>query len=184
MDSELSDQVIIAAVIAGDRDQFAILVRRYQNLIYSIIIKKVFDRSAAEEIAQDVFIRAYNGLAAFRSESSFSTWLIRIAINLAYNHRLSRTARQSRFTTTIDSVDHRSNDANPDQVLAHKQARAIFESCFQKLTSKLSEALLLAGLQGLSYEDAANVMGIPVGTVRSRLNQARLLISECMARSY
>jgi RNA polymerase sigma-70 factor, ECF subfamily len=180
MSKELSDQELVEATLAGDHNSYSQLVRRYQSLVFSIILKKVANREAAEELAQDVFVRAFKSLRTFRFESELSTWLVRIAINLSYNYRKSSWHRKSRRTDELGGLVVSAGDAQPDSVLAARQMRLIFEDCFAKLSQKLSQALLLSGLQGLSYEQAAEVMQIPVGTVRSRLNQARLLVMECM----
>ena len=180
MDTDLSDKELILSVLQGEQQSFSLLVRRYQNLIFSIILKRVREQHVAEELAQDVFIRAYKSLKTFRFESEFSTWLVRIALNTAYNYRQSRIFKQQRNNSDLADHELASAAPRPDELLAAQQLRKIFEDCFQKLSEKLSQALLLSGLQGLSYEVAAEVMQIPVGTVRSRINQARLLVLECM----
>lgn len=173
-----SEQHTIDAVLNGDRDEFRILVERYKNIVYGMIMKQVSDVTLASELSQDVFVRAYNNLRTYRAESKFSTWIIQIALNVTNSYFTSRRYKQSLLNESFDQSVHDvpvkdSDSAQNRELMLQKLRYGV-----GKLTPKLREVMVLCGLEGRSYEEAASILSIPVGTVRSRLNAARLSLKQ------
>lgn len=175
----LDEMAMIARIVRGERELFRELVSKYKNVVFSIIMRQVGNHSIAEELAQEAFIKAFRALPAFRGEASFKTWITRIAVNTSNSYFESKQYKQMRQTETLDPIHH-------DQPVEHAADESLEISLFRRaltsLTPKLRDALILVGLEGKRYEEAANVLGIPVGTVRSRLNKARLAMRDEVAR--
>ena len=163
----------------GDRRAFDVLVIRYQARILSLISRYIQDRDEVCDVAQETFVKAYRSLAGFRGDSSFYTWLYRIAVSVSLNHlasRAHRTAAASQELPESESgwhpqalTDHHSPEAN----LAGEQARARLARALQALPEELRSALLLREYDGFSYEQISGILECPVGTVRSRIFRAR-----------
>lgn len=165
-----SDDVTIRRVLQGDTEAFRFLVEAHQDYLFSMLLRTITDPTVARELSQECFIRAYRHLAQFRFESSFRTWLVRIALNCTRSYFSSRAyAERLRQVTWEESQIERllpSDVYDPLMVVSLKRAIAA-------LPNELREVLLLCGLQQYSYEETADVLEIPVGTVRSRLHRAR-----------
>jgi RNA polymerase sigma-70 factor, ECF subfamily len=176
---ELDDRTIAERVCAGDRDAFRLLVHRYQDRVYSVTLKQTGDPAVAEELAQDVFVRAFRYLRSFRGEAAFSTWITRIALNVSKDWFGSRAHREGRSNESF-SVD-RHDAPDPGEEAREVEERIIrMRRVLPRLKDPYREVLVLCGFEGRSYEEAATVLEIPVGTVRSRLHTARMMLRDLM----
>ncbi len=175
------DQELVERVQQGDKRAFDLLVLKYQHKIVKLISRYVRDPDESLDVAQETFIKAYRALANFRGESAFYTWLYRIAINTAKNHLVSLGRRPP--DTDIDAADAvqldmessfalRENDTPEHLALKDEIERTIFRA-IEDLPEDLRTAITLRELDGLSYEEIAEAMGCPIGTVRSRIFRAR-----------
>ncbi len=174
------DQELVARVQKGDKSAFDLLVRKYQHKIVKLVSRYVRDRAEVEDIAQEAFIKAYRALRGFRGESAFYTWLYRIAINTAKNYLVS----QGRRPLSIEPMGEEEGgadglvlnlreDSTPEHnMLAEEIARTV-ERAIGALPEDLRTAITLRELDGLSYEEIAEMMDCPIGTVRSRIFRAR-----------
>ncbi len=179
------DQQLVERVQRGDKHAFNLLVTKYQRKLGRLISRFVRDPAEAEDVTQDAFIKAYRALPSFRGESAFYTWLYRIGINTAKNHLLANK-RRAPTNTPFDTDDAESfEDAEqlhevttPENELMSKQVVNVVQASLQQLPEDLRSALTLREIEGLSYEEIANVMNCPVGTVRSRIFRAREAIAE------
>ena len=179
---EPTDLALVARVQQGDKRAFDLLVSRYQHRIIKLVSRFVRDRDEAMDVAQDAFIKAYRALPGFRGDSAFYTWLYRIAINTAKNHlaALSRRPREAEVTDAdgeeIGVEELQADDETPEKTLQVEQMKQIIFETIEGLPPDLRTAILLREMDGLSYEDIAQAMNCPVGTVRSRIFRAREVI--------
>lgn len=174
---------IIARVLKGERDEFRHLIDRHKNMVFAMLMRQVGNHSIAEDLAQETFCRAYQHLKKFRNESSFSTWLTRIALNQASSYFTSRKFKESRKTDSFDVQTHDMSSSETRQPHERKEIFAAFRNALAELSPKLRDVLVLCAFEGKSYEEAAEVLTVPVGTVRSRLNAARLEVKKLVPRS-
>lgn len=175
----VADEELIGWIVAGKREYFSVLVERYQKMVFGMIMRQVGSRDVADEIAQETFLRAYKNLETFRRESKFATWLIRIALNQTSNYFSSKRFRQSKQTVSLDMKRH---DLPDENISRNDHREALFLSALGVLAPKFRDVLTLCGYEGKSYEEAALILEIPIGTVRSRLNRARLMLKEEIAK--
>ncbi|GAB4300548.1 MAG: RNA polymerase sigma factor RpoE [Thiohalomonadaceae bacterium] len=175
------DQELVERVQQGDKRAFDLLVQKYQHKIVKLISRYVRDPDESLDVAQETFIKAYRALANFRGESAFYTWLYRIAINTAKNHLVALGRRPP--DTDIDAADAvqldmessgslRESDTPEHMALKEEIERTIFRA-IEDLPEDLRTAITLRELEGLSYEEIAEAMNCPIGTVRSRIFRAR-----------
>lgn len=184
MDDRAIDLELVRRVQGGDRVAFDLLVQKYQHRIAHLVARYVRDPAEVEDVAQEAFIKAYRGLANFRGESAFYTWLYRIAINTAKNYLVSAARRipdhgvDAAEAEQLDSGTLLHDVDTPEQeALSGEVERAVFRA-IDSLPGELREAITLRELEGLSYEEIAEVMDCPIGTVRSRIFRARAAIDE------
>ncbi|MBN8548689.1 MAG: sigma-70 family RNA polymerase sigma factor [Deltaproteobacteria bacterium] len=184
-DSEDSynESAIIQRVLKGERDEFRHLIDRHKNMVFAMLMRQVGNHSVAEDLAQETFCRAYQHLKKFRFESSFSTWLTRIALNQAGTYFSSRKFKESKRTESFDVQTHDMGSSDIQHSQERKEIFAALRSALGELSPKLREVLVLCAFEGKSYEEAAEVLTVPVGTVRSRLNAARLEVKKLIPRS-
>lgn len=176
--SEITDEQLVAKAQAGDQRAFELLVRKYQYKIVQLVSRLVGEADAPD-VAQETFIRAWRALNGFRGQSAFYTWLYRIGINTAKNSLVSRNRRPA--DQDIDVADaeqyghteHLSDIATPEAELLTDEIRDKVNEAIAKLPPDLRQAITLRELDGLSYEEIAQVMDCPIGTVRSRIFRAR-----------
>ena len=182
--SQLVDHELVQRVQRGDSAAFDLLVRKYQHRIIALIGRYVGDWSECQDVAQETFLRAYRALDGFRGDAQFYTWLHRIAVNTAKNHLVSAGRRPP--TGDIDVADAeqfdsgirlRDNDT-PERELMRQEVEQTVLRAVQALPEELREAITLREVEGMSYEDIAERMGCPIGTVRSRIFRAREAIDE------
>lgn len=167
-----SDRMLVERTVAGDERAFAALLDRYGQPISSLCYASTLDRSEAEDLTQEIFLTVWRKLGGFRGESAFSTWLFAIARNACIDHSRRRAARPKR--TLHETLFEASTAADNDPSTT---ATAVFELA-ATLSEPLRQALLLRDVQGLSYDEIAVLQDVPVGTVRSRIANARLAIIE------
>ncbi len=187
MSERAVDLELVRRVQNGDGRAFDLLVHKYQHRIGHLIARYVHDPSEVEDVSQEAFIKAYRGLANFRGESAFYTWLYRIAINTAKNHLVSASRRvPDHGVDAADAEQYESGallreTATPERALLTEEIRGTVDRAIAALPPELREAVTLREMEGLSYEEIAQVMGCPVGTVRSRIFRAREAIDERIA---
>lgn len=182
--TKTTDAELVERVQRGDKRAFDILVIKYQSKILSIVSRFISDNAEINDVAQDAFIKAYRALPNFRGESAFYTWLYRIAINTAKNYLTARNRRPP--ASDIDSQDAESygvgvglrENASPERLLMRDQLKKVIFDTIDELPEDLKTAITLRELEGLSYEEIAESMDCPVGTVRSRIFRAREAIDE------
>lgn len=180
------DQQLVERVQRGDKRAFDLLVLKYQHKILGLIVRFVHDSHEAQDVAQEAFIKAYRALANFRGDSAFYTWLYRIAINTAKNHLVARGRRPPDSDVSSEDAefyegDHALKDIeSPERALLRDEIEETVHRTIQQLPEDLRTALTLREFDGLSYEDIANVMQCPVGTVRSRIFRAREAIDKAL----
>lgn len=182
--AELSDKQLVERVKRGDQRAYDMLVLKYQHKIFGLISRYVKDNDEIQDVAQEAFIKAYRALPKFRGESAFYTWLYRIAINTAKNYLVSRSRRPPSIDVDVgdaefyDGADGLRDTDNPENVLFGDELKTVVDTAIQALPEDLRTALTLREFDGLSYEDIADVMDCPVGTVRSRIFRAREAVDE------
>src|SRR5690606_6256771 len=161
-----------------------LLVLKYQRKIMRLLARMIRDPAEIEDVAQEAFIKAYRALPQFRGESAFYTWLYRIAINTARNLQVANNRRpvpinsnESEDGETFDQLDSLSDLSTPESLMASKQVVATVNTAIAALPEELRAAIVLREIEGMSYEDIAQSMGCPIGTVRSRIFRAREAIA-------
>lgn len=168
----------------GDKGAFDLLVIKYQHRIVHLVNRYVKDPSEAQDVAQDTFIKAYKALGDFRGDSAFYTWLYRIAINTAKNYLLSRSRRRSDYEVEMDDAEQTENAPQlkdietPEDHLMNDQIVSVIKAAIEKLPEEMRIAITLREFEGMSYEEIAEAMDCPIGTVRSRIFRAREAIDE------
>lgn len=183
-----TDLMLVERTVAGDQKAFELLVIKYQRRIERLIGRMVRDVDLVEDIAQETFIRAYRALAQFRGDAQFYTWLYRIAVNTAkkalMDLKRDPLVSESALRGAGDDEDETSvmeneltSSETPETVLAAKEIAATVNSAMEALPDELRQAVTLREIEGLSYEEIAEVMNCPIGTVRSRIFRAREAIS-------
>ncbi len=182
-ESEL-DQALVERVKNGDKGAFDLLVRKYQHKIISVVTRYVSDWSEAQDVTQEAFIRAYRAIGAFRGDSAFYTWIYKIAINTAKNYLVSRGRRPPigdiaiEDAVQLDGASQLRDRATPERELMRQEIeRTVFDTV-EELPEELRTAITLREVDGLSYEEIAETMNCPIGTVRSRIFRAREAIDE------
>jgi RNA polymerase sigma-70 factor (ECF subfamily) len=178
------DQQLVERAQRGDKHAFELLVVKYQRRLRRLVSRFVRDAAEAEDVTQEAFIKAYRALPAFRGESAFYTWLYRIGINTAKNYLVS-LGRRAPTTTQFDAEESEGfegaeilQDVNtPENELMSKQVAGVVNASLLQLPDDLRTALTLREIEGLSYEEIAEVMNCPIGTVRSRIFRARETIA-------
>ena len=179
-----TDQQLVERVQAGDKRAFDLLVLKYQPKILGLVSRYVNDSHEVQDVAQEAFIKAYRALPRFRGDSAFYTWLYRIAINTAKNHLVARGRRPPGRDVEIEDAEHYEaggalRDAdNPESHLFSEELGAVVNKAIRELPDDLRTAVTLREFDGLSYEDIAEIMDCPVGTVRSRIFRAREAIDK------
>jgi RNA polymerase sigma-70 factor (ECF subfamily) len=176
------DQQLVERVQKGDKRAFDLLILKYQHKIFAVISRFIRDHSEVQDVAQDAFIKAYRALPNFRGESAFYTWMYRIAINTAKNYLVARNRRPPATDLEVEDAEFYSgNEAmhemnTPESNLMRDELQAVINLAFNELPEDLRRAVTLREIEGLSYEEIAEAMNCPIGTVRSRIFRAREFI--------
>ena len=184
LSNQKTDQQLVSRVQQGDKRAFDLLVLKYQHKIFGLISRYIRDSDEIQDVAQEAFIKAFRALPNFRGDSAFYTWLYRIAINTAKNYLVARSRRPP--TTDVDveeaeffEVQSPLKDIeSPENALYGRELKQVVETAIEQLPEDLRTAVTLREFDGLSYEDIAEVMECPVGTVRSRIFRAREAIDK------
>lgn len=182
-DKDMSEKAIDLALVKqaqnGDIKAFELLVQRYQQKVGGVISKLIKDYHEIQDITQDVFIKVYKALPNFRGDSAFYTWIYRIAINTAKNHLVSRGRRIQNSDIEPSDAEHYSggfekqNFDTPDAEYERQEIEKVVHDSISELPEDLKRAIVLREVDGLSYEEIAEEMDCPIGTVRSRIFRAR-----------
>ena len=176
-----SDEALIKQILCGDKEQFARLVIRHQQRVLRFILKYEHNVDDAEDLAQETFLQAFRALPSFNYQSRFSTWLTGIAFNLIKNH-INRTPTKQYAHVDIDEQQERIGAVadNPVEECERSQMFAAMAQAFDALPVEMRDAMALVVSAGLSYDEAATTLGLPVGTLKSRLCRARLQLTDTL----
>jgi len=193
---QVQERRLIRRLKRGDERAFATLVRTYQQRVFNMVFRMLGNREEAEDVAQDVFVTVFQSAASFRGDSKFSTWLYRVTINHCKN-RLKYLKRRGRHMgRPLDEIaEHElargSGDAQPkfhssiprpDDMAVGRQLERIIQQEMARMDEDHRVLLVLRDIQGLSYQEMAEVTGLNIGTIKSRLHRARLALKEALAR--
>ncbi len=179
MGEDPNDLQLVQRVQAGDRSAFDLLVRKYQYRIAALVRRYIRDEAEAEDVVQEAFVRAWRALPQFRGDAQFYTWLYRIAVNTAKNHLVSLGRRPAtddiddEELTAVREAERLHDVATPEHEALRNEMEALVLAAVAALAPELREALTLREVEGLSYEEIAERMQCPIGTVRSRIFRAR-----------
>lgn len=183
--AELSDEDVMERCAMGSEAAFRALVQRYRTRIMNLVCRFINDRDRAEEISQEVFLRVFRNRERYRKSGKFSTWIFTIAVNLTKNEIRSRVRHRGTFS--LDAMEEESGgqgvtfpDLKPlpdDDLNAHEIGQKVAEA-LRKIPARYREAVVLRDVEGLSYEEVGQILRIPGGTVRSRINRARLMLKD------
>ncbi len=179
------DQQLVERAQRGDKKAFELLVVKYQRKLARLLSRFIRDATEVEDVTQEAFIKAYRALPSFRGDSAFYTWLYRIGINTAKNYLVS-LGRRAPTVTGVDSDEAEGieegdqlRDLNtPENQMMTRQLAATVNQALQELPEELRTAITLREIDGMSYEEIAQIMNCPIGTVRSRIFRAREAIAE------
>ena len=180
------DQALVLRVQKGDKGAFDLLVRKYQHKLVSVVGRYINDWSECQDVAQESFIRAYRAIGAFRGDSQFYTWIYKIAINTAKNYLVSQGRRPPTDDIAVedavqfDGASRLHESATPERELMREEIERTVFATVEALPEELRTAITLREVDGLSYEEIAEAMKCPIGTVRSRIFRAREAIDETL----
>jgi RNA polymerase sigma-70 factor, ECF subfamily len=179
-----ADQLLVERVQQGDKRAFDLLVLKYQHKIISVVHRYMRDPADVNDVVQEAFIKAYRALPNFRGESAFYTWMYRIAINTAKNDLISKGRRPPSSDVDVEDAEYYGGNENlhdvdtPENNLFRDELQTAVQNVIQSLPDDLRTAVTLREMDGLSYEEIAEIMECPVGTVRSRIFRAREAIDK------
>ncbi|MGB6105963.1 MAG: RNA polymerase sigma factor RpoE [Pusillimonas sp.] len=178
------DAELVARVQRGDKRAFDLLVLKYQRKIMRLLSRMIRDPAEIEDVAQEAFIKAYRALPQFRGDSAFYTWLYRIAINTARNWQVASGRRPNTLNVietddgeTFSQIDNLTDNNTPESMATSREIVETVNAAINALPDDLRTAIVLREIEGMSYEDIAQSMGCPIGTVRSRIFRAREAIA-------
>jgi len=179
------DRQLVARAQGGDKQAFELLVEKYQRKLARLLSRFIRDPAEVEDVTQEAFIKAYRALPAFRGDSAFYTWLYRIGINTAKNY-LMAMGRRAPTSTEVEAEEaegfeegEQLRDINtPESVLLSNEIAETVNATIEGLPEELRRAIQMREIEGMSYEDIAQAMNCPIGTVRSRIFRAREAIAE------
>ena len=186
--TNLREGELLAQAREGNTRAYSQLVEIHQDRIYGLIFRLVREPGLAEELTQDVFIKAFRNLSSFRGDARFSTWLYRVAVNLCHDQRESRSARDMEKESSLEGpelehLDLPSPKSRPDEVMEARELEVFFEAGLNALEVKYRDAFLLRHQEGLSYEDIAMVLDISQSNAKVRVHRAREMVLESLRSS-
>ena len=178
--SHAEEDSLVTALSQGAEDAYEVLIQRYQQPVYSLVCRLMNDPSDAPDIVQEGFLKVFRNIGAFRGNSSLKTWIYRIAVNEAYNHR-RWFCRHQRQEVALGSEEGTPNyvgcmtdsGRSPFEQASDHETRALVEQALEKLNPKFRAAVVLRDIEDLSYEDIATVLDVSLGTVKSRIMRGR-----------
>jgi len=179
MSDKSLDQDLVAKVQQGDKKAFDLLVLKYQQKVANIVSRYIRDPHESLDVTQEAFIKAYRALPGFRGDSAFYTWLYRIAINTAKNYLVAQKRRppssdvDAEMAAQIDVGEKLKDRSSPESIALRDEIAETVRQAIDDLPDELKTAITLRELEGMSYEEIANAMSCPIGTVRSRIFRAR-----------
>jgi len=183
-----SDEAVVARVVSGDDDRFALLVRRYQTRVHAHVAKMIGHREDALDLTQEIFLKVYQALHRFNPEFKFSTWLFRIAGNAAIDHLRKRRPRTVPLEIPdpegpgrMSSIEYSSQDLDPYGELRNTERGRAISRAITDLPLEFRELIALRHFAGLSYEEIAEVKEMPLGTVKNKLFRARAVLKDRLA---
>ena len=178
------DQLLVERAQRGDKHAFELLVAKYQRKLVRLISRIVRDPAEVEDVAQEAFIKAYRALPQFRGESAFYTWLYRIGVNSAKNFLVAQgrraptsTEKDAEEAETFEDAGQLRDINTPESILMSRQIAVTVNAAMDKLPEELRTAITLREVEGMSYDEIAELMNCPIGTVRSRIFRAREAIA-------
>ncbi len=178
------DQLLVERAQRGDKHAFELLVAKYQRKLVRLISRIVRDAAEVEDVAQEAFIKAYRALPQFRGESAFYTWLYRIGVNTAKNFLVAQgrraptsTEKDAEEAETFEDAGQLRDINTPESILMSRQIAVTVNAAMDKLPEELRTAITLREVEGMSYDEIAELMNCPIGTVRSRIFRAREAIA-------
>lgn len=174
------EQTLIEDILKGDRHQFDILVTRYRNQVFRFLLKFIDDPVQAEDLAQETFIAAFQNLESFQGNAKFLTWLLGIARNKVINDINRAGKRRSKMISNQMLENHQSTEDTPLEYAEKKQRLSLLKKAIDQLEPDLKEVLVAVSMEGLSYDEVANMQDIPVGTVKSKLFRARMILRKSL----
>ncbi len=189
--SEPSDQTLAARAAEGDERAFREILRRYERPVFSLLYRMVRDRELAEDLAQESFVRAYNAIGTYSPRYKLSSWLFKIANNLAIDYlrkrRLDTVSIDGAPTAVTESelaqtrIELESEDESPEEYAENRELGDQIEAAIGKLRPHYRTATVLRHVEGYSYEEIAQIMDLPLGTVKTYIHRARLELRELLA---
>lgn len=183
MDLEaLEDRALVSQTQDGNRDAFSVLVVRYQTRVLNLIFRRLGDREAALDVAQEVFLRAYRGLPKFQGEASFFTWLYRIALNESSTAKKQRERRPIPDDVDGERVPDPQEGADPGAGLARREDSELIRRALADMADEFAQPLILRDLEGMSYQEVADLLQVPLGSVKSRIHRARQTLKNRLAQ--
>lgn len=183
-----TDAYLVEATLAGNRQAFGELVERYQDRLFNVLARVLGSRDDAGEVLQDAFVQAYSKLESFRGKSQFYTWMYRVALNMACSHRRRHARRHDE--QSIDRIRELSGaepvdtSLQPEQTAFRVEQAEIVQAALLEISEEHRQILVLREMEDRSYEEIAEILELPVGTVRSRLFRARLQLKEKLATEF
>jgi RNA polymerase sigma-70 factor (ECF subfamily) len=176
------DTQLVKASQQGNQDAFAFLVQRHQRRVFNLVLRMLRDYEDASEITQAAFLAAWQGLPSFRDEARFATWLYRIAYNCALK-QLERRKRERSLQTAMEAeqiLEGVNREKRAEDLLELRDRQAIVREQIEKLPAKYRSVLILRHLQEMTYEEMADILTMPIGTIKTHLFRARNLLKECL----
>ncbi len=187
-----TDEELVRRFQSGDLEAYGDLVQRYQDRIFTLCLRWMHNRSIAEEVAQDVFLAAYRALDRFRGDAKFSTWLFRIAVNHCKNRKLYRHRRAQGRHEPLEGLSPdgdgpkrqiAAEGPGTDEGVHRSEAGKILELGLAELDEDFRSIIVLRDIDGLAYEEIADILDLPKGTVKSRLHRARAQLAKILSRT-
>ena len=185
---------LVERLVARDERAFNALVRLYERRVFALVLRMIGSRAEAEDLAQEVFVQVFKAIGSFRGEAKLSTWIFRIAINLCKNRNNYLRVRHTKNVEELDRAQEQTSFADghganvgqiarPDEVVVGKQVEHIVNLAIGEIEPGFRECLLLRDVEDLSYEEIAQITGLPEGTVKSRIHRARAQLKELVERA-
>lgn len=180
---EPTEEELIARAVGGDQHAYGILVERYSDFVYTVVLRVVGSAEDAEDVAQEAFVRAHRALPRFRGDSKFSSWLYRIAVNRALTHLKRRTRRPDTVEMTVSprveaEVRSRRTSEDPERLVLKEEFSARVRGAVAELPPRYRAAVTLFYLEERSYKEVAETLGVPMGTLKTHLHRARAILKQ------